>query len=30
MATSEYGKAIANIKEIRGATCKSANQLSVM
>jgi hypothetical protein len=30
MATSEYGKVIANIKEIGGATYKSTNQLSVM
>jgi hypothetical protein len=25
IATSKYGKVIANIKEIRGATCKNAN-----
>jgi hypothetical protein len=30
MATSKYRKAIVNIKEIREATRKSANQLSVM
>jgi hypothetical protein len=30
IATSEYGKAIANIKEIKEATCKNVNQLSVM
>jgi hypothetical protein len=30
IVTSEYGKAIANIKEIGGATCKNINQLSVM
>ncbi len=30
ITTSKYGKAIVNIKEIREATHKNANQLSVM